>query len=87
MAEPAASDPAGMVIDASPPLSVATAEVYEPLVSVMEPVGVGLPVPPLTATVTDNACAVVMLADEGVTATAGLTCCAVSGVVAEVLAL
>lgn len=31
------------------------------------PVGVGFPLPPLTVTVTGNACAVVMLEEDGVT--------------------
>jgi hypothetical protein len=41
-------------------------------VSVTEPVGVGLPFPPLTTAVTVNACAVVMLDRDGVTETAGV---------------
>jgi len=36
------------------------------------PVGVGLPLPPLTATVTESACAGVMLAGDGVTVTVGV---------------
>ena len=43
-----------------------------PLVNVTEPVGVGLPFPPLTATVTVNGCAVVMLDRDGVTETVGV---------------
>jgi hypothetical protein len=39
---------------------------------ITEPVGVGLPVPPVTATVTVRACAVVMLVEEGVTVTVGV---------------
>jgi hypothetical protein len=39
---------------------------------VTEPVGVGLPLPPLTATITVKACAVVMLDAEGVTVTVGV---------------
>jgi hypothetical protein len=35
-------------------------------------VGVGLPVPPLTVTVTVNVCAVVMLDEPGVTITVGV---------------
>jgi hypothetical protein len=38
----------------------------------MEPVGVGLPVPPLTAIATVNACPVVMLDEDGVTVTVGV---------------
>jgi hypothetical protein len=38
----------------------------------MEPVAVGLPFPPLTDTPTVNACAVVMLDEDGVTATVGV---------------
>jgi hypothetical protein len=36
-------------------------------------VGVGLPAPPLTATVTVNACEDVMLNEDGVTTTFGVT--------------
>lgn len=36
------------------------------------PVAVGYPLPPLTAIVTVNGCAVVMLADDGVTVTVGV---------------
>jgi hypothetical protein len=35
-------------------------------------VGVGLPVPPLTATVTESPCAVVMLNEDGVTVIVGV---------------
>jgi hypothetical protein len=61
-----------MLIVALPLLRVAAADVYVPLVSVNDPVGVGLPVPPLTATVTLSACAVVMLEADGVTVTVGV---------------
>lgn len=44
-----------------------------------------MPLPPLTATVTDNACAVVMLVGFGVTVTVGVAACAVNPVVPEVL--
>jgi hypothetical protein len=40
---------------------------------VTEPVGVGFPLPPLTTTVTDRACVVVMLDEDGVTPTVGVT--------------
>jgi hypothetical protein len=43
-----------------------------PLVSVIEPVAAGAPVPPLTLTVTDNDCESVMLPDAGVTVTVGV---------------
>jgi hypothetical protein len=36
------------------------------------PVGIGLPLPPLTAIVTDNPCAVVILDASGVTVTVGV---------------
>ena len=57
---------------ALPLARVVAAEVYPPPVSVTEPVGVGLPVPPFTETVTARGCAVVMLEAEGVTVTAGV---------------
>ena len=57
-------------------LSVIAPDEYAPLVSVTEPVGVG--VPP-TVTVTDKAWAVVMAAGDGVTVTVG----AVAGAVTE----
>jgi hypothetical protein len=40
---------------------------------VTEPVGVGLPFPPVTATVTVNVCAVVMLVADGVNVKVGVT--------------
>jgi hypothetical protein len=61
-----------MLIVALPLPRVAAAEVYPPPLSVTVPVGVGLPVPPLTATVTERGCAVVMLEADGVTATVGV---------------
>jgi hypothetical protein len=61
-----------MLIVALPLLRVAAAEVKLPLVSVAEPVGVGLPVPPLTEIATVNACAVVILDEDGVNATVGV---------------
>ena len=51
------------------------------------PVGVGLPLPPLTATVTDSGCAVVMLDEDGVTVKVGVPCCAVRVAVPDVLEL
>jgi len=62
-----------MVICALPLVSVAAAEVYVPLLNVTEPVGVGLPLPPLTATVTASDCATVILDAAGVTVTVGVT--------------
>jgi hypothetical protein len=69
---PVASDPAETLMVAPPLLRVAAADVYVPLVSVTEPVGVGFPVPPLTATATVSACAVVMLDADGVTVNVGV---------------
>ena len=51
-----------------------------PLVKVTAPVGVGLPVPPLTVTVTIVDCAVVMLEGDGETVTAGVASGAVQPV-------
>ena len=56
---------------ALPLLSVTGEEMYFPLPSVTMPVGIALPLPPLIATVTVNACPVVMLKRDGVTETAG----------------
>ena len=62
--------PAGIPKIAAPPLRVIAPELYPPLVSVTEPVGVELP--PLTATETDRACVVVMFDEDGVTVTVGV---------------
>jgi hypothetical protein len=70
---PVASDPAGILIVAAPPLSVAAGAVYPPPLSVTVPVGVGLPLPPATPRVTVKICVVVMLAADGVTVTVGVT--------------
>jgi hypothetical protein len=43
-----------------------------PLLKVTEPVGVGLPLMPLTPMVTVSDCAVVMLDEPGVTVTVGV---------------
>ena len=67
-----AIDPAPMLIAAEPPLSVVAAELYPPPLSVTVPVGTGFPLPPLTTTVTDKACVVVMLNEDGVTVTVGV---------------
>jgi hypothetical protein len=61
-----------MLIVALPPLRVTAPEEYVPLVRVTEPVGVGLLLPPVTATITDNACVAVMLDEPGVTVTVGV---------------
>ena len=61
-----------MLMVALPPLSVAGAEAKPPPVSVTEPVGVGLPLPPFTTTVTERGCTVVMLEEAGVTVTVGV---------------
>ena len=68
--EPAASDPAGTIMVAEPELSVVVDEVKLPLERTIEPVGV--PSDPETATVTESACAVVMLPDAGMTDTVGV---------------
>ena len=60
-----------MLIVVVPLVSVVTTEVNPPPVSTTVPVGVGLPLPPLTATVTERLCAAVMLDGEGVTVTVG----------------
>jgi hypothetical protein len=61
-----------MLMEAPPLVSVVAGEVWPPPDSVTVPVGDGLPAPPLTATVTVNACAVVMLDADGVTVTVGV---------------
>jgi hypothetical protein len=72
VSEPTASEPAGMFMVAVPPLSVAAPELYPPPVMVTLPVAAGVPVPPLTPTVTESAWGVVMLDNEGVTVTVGV---------------
>ena len=69
---PVASDPAGMLMVALPLCKVVAEEVKPPPVSVTVPVGAGLPLTRLTATVAVNPCAVVMLDEGSVTATAGV---------------
>ena len=61
------------MIVALPLPRVAAVDVYDPLVNVTEPVGVGMPLPPLTATDTERGCAVVMLDQGGFTATTGVS--------------
>jgi hypothetical protein len=62
-----------MLIVALPLLRVAADEVYPPPVTVTDPLGTELPLPPLTVTVTARLCAVVMLLEEVATATVGVT--------------
>jgi hypothetical protein len=50
-------------------------------------VGVGLPLPPLTATVTVNAWVVLMFGEDGVTVTVGAAASAVNPTVGEMLEL
>lgn len=69
---PTANSPAGMVIIALPFDSVAEGEALAPAVTATEPVGAGLPLPPLTATVSVKGWAAVMLNDPGVTETVGV---------------
>src|SRR6266567_3675353 len=68
--EPAASEPAGMVMVALPALRTVACDVYDPLVRVTEPVGVGEV--PLTLTVTESESVVAMLDFAGVTVTVGV---------------
>lgn len=70
------------MIVTTPLLRVAAKDVVGPMPSATEPVGVGFPLPPLTETVTVNACAVVMLDEEGVTVTTGVMAATVSMTVA-----
>jgi hypothetical protein len=72
---PVARAPAATLMVALPPLNAVALEEYVPLLSFTVPVGIGLPAPPLTATVTFKACAVVTLLDAGVTVTVGVTNC------------
>jgi len=69
---PVVNEPAGTPIFALPLLSATAAELKLPEVSVTDPVGVGLPLPPPTAIVTVNAWVVVMLDADGVTTTVGV---------------
>ena len=71
MSLPAVSDPAGILIVALPLASVVAVDVKAPLVSVTAPVGIGFPVPPFTATVTESVCVVEMLEEAGVTVAVG----------------
>jgi len=68
---PAAMDPGGMLIDVEATLTTVAAEAYPPPVSVMVPVGTGAPLSTVKETVAVNCCVVVMLNDDGVTATVG----------------
>ena len=80
---PTASKPAAMFTVAFPAANVFDAEVNAPLLRVTEPVGTGLPLPPLTATTTERACAVVMLNDDGVTVMVGVVFAAGGGGVVD----
>jgi hypothetical protein len=77
---PTGREPAGTLIVTLPLLSAVAAEVKLPLFRTTVPLGVGLPVPPFTATVTVNACAVVMLVADRVTVSTGVifTCVTVT---------
>ena len=72
MGLPAGMAPAGMTTTALPPVSVAGADAYPPLVSFTVPVARGAPEPgPVTETATFRVCPVLMLRESGVTVTAG----------------
>jgi hypothetical protein len=62
-----------MLIVAVPALSKVTAEVYPPPVIFAAPVGVGVPLPPLTTTVTVSPWVIEMPYEDGVTVTEGVT--------------
>ena len=66
---PGLRDPAGMLIVTVPLLRVAITDEYPPLVTVTDPVGVGVA---LTATVTVIAWVAVILVEDGVTTTVGV---------------
>lgn len=70
---PVASAPAATLIVAEPLTRAAGVELYAPLVSVTTPVTGGAPLPPLTDTSTETACAGVKLPSAGVTVTVGVT--------------
>lgn len=55
----------GTLIEAPPAANATAEEEYPPLVSVTDPVGVRLPLPPLTVMLTPKACALLMLDAEG----------------------
>jgi hypothetical protein len=74
-----------MTIVAPPLVSIVAADVYPPPVSVTEPVAVGAPIPPFTATVTVVPCTVVMLDGDGVTVTVGVTFVTVTEFVPDAL--
>jgi len=69
-----------------PLLSVVGAELKAPLVTITEPVGVGLPLPPFTTMATENACVVVTLETDGVTVIVGVAAVTSTDVVPESLA-
>jgi hypothetical protein len=55
-----------------PLLSAVVAEEYPPLVTTTDPLGVGFPAPPLTATTTESDWSLLRVVDEGVTVIAGV---------------
>jgi hypothetical protein len=57
---------------AAPPESEVAADVKPPPESTTEPVGVELPLPPLTVTLTDKDCAFVMPDADGMAVTVGV---------------
>ena len=84
---PAASDPAGTLIAALPPLKATLPDEYPPPLNNTVPVATGLPLPPLIVTVAVSTCAVVITEGDGVTVTPGVIGVARSAVGAEVLAM
>ena len=72
VAVPDTSEPAGTLITAMPPLSNIADDIYAPLASATDPVGVGFPLPLLTVTATESDCAAVMLVGVGIAVTVGV---------------
>jgi hypothetical protein len=68
---PSESDPAGIGIEATPPVSVIAADVKPPPDKVTVPVGEGLPNPPFNTTFTVSACFTETLFGDGITETPG----------------
>jgi hypothetical protein len=75
---------AGTVKVYLPPESVPADEVNPPPDSVADPVGTGLSMPPLMATIAVNSCAVVMLVAEGDTVTVAVIFACVTVTVGDV---
>lgn len=84
---PTASEPAGTLTVAAPLLRVAAADVNFPLLNVTEPVGVGVPLPPLTVSFTIRAWAVSTLEAPGATVTVGTASVTVTALAAEPVAV